>query len=579
MQVPANEELRRIAALPRRTADRGAELVEPVTRVLRRVTGTMTMRPVQALALVEIAEQRGGLLPMSVGSGKTVVTFLAGRVLGAERPVVIVPGGLLDKTRRDFSLLDDHWAVPKWPAIISYDRLGRAHGGDVLAELNPDLLICDECHALRNLDTAACARVVGEYCETKRPMFVGLSGTITGGSLRDYAHVQRWALRDNAFLPSNYWDLDLWRRAVDAEVEAGARVAPGALLTMPHDEHGTKLARARSAVSRRMVETPGVVRTTESGVDSSLRVSVHDSPRVCTDEVWSRLRDWQLPNGDDCLDGFEVHRHARELACGYYSVWDPAPPKEWYRARKMWARIVRRGIRDKRCNTEVEARGACKSWREYHAQWQDPICGVVDETVSPEDACAAWLGVRESYVPTPVPVWLDTATLESCAKWARRRKTGIIWTRHIPFGERLERDYGITYYREQGLNLRGKYIESATGVICASVDANATGRNLQTLTADNLIVSPFGAAEMLEQLIGRTHRPGQTADCVNVDMLVACGEHAKALVRAKRKAAAIQALTTNPQKILYADWAFDPSKYLDAGDPRWASTIIDEEDE
>jgi hypothetical protein len=284
-----------------------------------------------------------------------------------------------------------------------------------------------------------------------------------------------------------------------------------------------------------------------------------------------------LPNGEECLDGLEVHRHARELACGFYSVWDPPPPADWYQARKTWGKCVRKGIKARWCNTEVEARTACESWGTQRFQVKrDDL--VIIERVDPVEARDAWFAIRDTFKPNPVPVWLSTKTLETCAQWARKVKSGIIWTQHVPFGERLEADHGIPYYREKGLDRRGRYIEQASGVICASVAANGTGRNLQHQWSRNLIVSPFGSGERNEQLLGRTHRPGTVADVVEADMLIGCHEHVSALRRARVRAAAIEQLTDTPQKLCYADFLIALDDYKDLDGARWESNTEDEDD-
>lgn len=571
--IHASAEFRRIAALPRR--DPSALMTEPYTRAvtaaLKLSCGAMLARPIQAAALVEIARKRGGFLPMGVGSGKTLVTFCAPTVLEATRAVILVPGGLVVKTQRDFADLRRHWR--ETPAtVLSYEKIGRAGGVDILKQYRPDLIIGDECHALRNRDTAACARVVEEYWDAFRPMTIMMSGTITGGSLLDYAHLAKWCLGEReTFLPVDWYELDLWRRAVDAEVEAGARVGPGVLLELEHehDKGATKLQRARAAVRRRMIDTEGVIRTSESGVDASLRLSLYEQIDTCDDETWENLRRYVLPNGQELFDGLEVHRHARELACGYYSIWDPSPPRDWLEARKRWGKCVRKGIAQRWCNTEVEARTACVGWGTLRFTSRDEDGLTLIDRIDPVQARDAWLAIRDTFKPNPVPIWVSTKTLEAAAGWAKKVKSGIIWTQHVPFGERLEKDYGIPYFRQKGFDRRGVYIEQAGGVICASVSANGTGRNLQTIWSKNLIVSPFGSGEKNEQMLGRTHRPGQREDTVTAEVLVGCAEHASALIRAKLRAAAIEQLTDTPQKLRYADWLLDPSTFRKLEGARW----------
>lgn len=596
--VPASDEFRRIASLARRDP---SELMTDgmctgATNALRcaGADGSRVFRPIQAAGLITSARSvelgsPGAFLPIGVGEGKTDITFCLPLVLQSTRAVLTVPGGLTSsrpgvagKTERDFMALRAHWKESAYGQIISYQRLGRANGGDLLDLYQPDLIVSDEAHSLRNREFAACARVVEDYVRRRRAaghrvIWIVLSGTMTGGSLLHYAHLAELTLGGRTFLPIDEIDLDFWRRAVDAEVELGGRVAPGALLTMPHERKGTQMQRAQTAVQQRMHETEGVIASTTTDVKASLNFNLY-GPEVgdeagVPEATWYALRDdWRLPNGEQCLDGFEIHRHAREFACGYVSEWDPPPPDDWRKARKAYAKQVRTAVGDRRCNTEVEFRALCDT---LEGEEGEELRAIRD----------AWLEIRPAYNPDDhrVARWLSTATLEACASWAKRHKSGIIWTSHVPFGERLERDFGIKHFGEEGLAQDGEYIEDARGVISASVQANFQGRNLQFKWADNLIVSPFGSAERSEQTFGRTHRSQQPADAVNVDFLIVCVEHVNALRRACARAATIQRLMRNPQKLVFGTWVFEIEALAAAGrmsgKSRWVTKIEDEDDD
>jgi hypothetical protein len=589
IEVPASEEFRRIASIPRRDPSEllSDELRLAATRALRRVgaDGSREFRAIQSGALIATARavelgSPGSFLPIGVGKGKTDITFCLPCVLQASRAVLTVPGSLTSskptvagKTERDFAKLREHWLEVPYGQILSYERLGRA-GGDALLEMyEPDLIVSDEAHALRNIGDAgqrgaSCARVVYDYVRARRKkgfrvLWVVLSGTVTGGSLKHYAHLAELTLGpERTFLPIDEYDLDFWRRAVDAEVEAGGRVDPGALLDMPHEAKGTRMQRARTAIRKRMHETEGVIASTDTGVQASLRLMV--APEVVggvPEERWHALRkDWLKPNGEQCLDAFEYHRTAREYALGYWSDWDPPPPPEWRKRRKAWAKEVHAAISERLCNTEVEARALLDS-----------------------PAWHAWEEIRGEYDPEKhrVTHWLSDATLEACAAWAKRvKRGGIIWTQHIPVGERLERDFGIPYYRDEGFDSRGVFIEDATeGVIVASIQANGTGKNLQHRFFQNLVVSPYGSAERNEQKIGRTHRESQPSDCVTVEFLISCVEHVTALRRAKERAQAIEQLTKNPQRLAFGDWIIDLGSYKNRPGSQWRSKIKDEDDD
>jgi len=221
LSVTASQDFRRIVALPRRDP---AELFTPafaaqVTKCVRSPGGTMDLLPVQAAALVDAARCRGLFAPIGVGEGKTLICFLLPYVLEAKRPVLLLPGGLVKKTEREFRELRLHFReIPL--SILSYEKLGRATGAHLLHEFKPDLLIDDECQALRN--DCSVRRVVEAYREQHHPIYCNLSGSMTAQSIVDCAHLAVWSLGElGTFLPNDPVDLDMWRRALDAEVEAG----------------------------------------------------------------------------------------------------------------------------------------------------------------------------------------------------------------------------------------------------------------------------------------------------------------------------------------------------------------------
>jgi hypothetical protein len=130
---------------------------------------------------------------------------------------------------------------------------------------------------------------------------------------------------------------------------------------------------------------------------------------------------------------------------------------------------------------------------------------------------------------------------------------------------------GIPYYGRKGLDAAGHSIEDhpADKPLIASIAANAEGRNLQRFNR-NLIVSAPPTGALWEQLIGRTHRPGQESDEVRADVFVGCSEAAAGFWRAVTDAQAIQDLLGQDQKLVYAD-VIVPSldKYSTKRGPRW----------
>jgi len=236
-------------------------------------------------------------------------------------------------------------------------------------------------------------------------------------------------------------------------------------------------------------------------------------------------------------------------------------PKEWMDARREWARFVREalGRRMKNVDTELQVAKACDAGR------------------LPSKELDVWRSVRDTFKPNSVPVWIDGAMLAWCAKWLDAQDgPAIIWCEHVAFCERLANDARLPYFGRGGVDKVGREIEEIDGAqhVIASVASNHEGRNLQGWSR-NLVVSAQPNGRIKEQLIGRTHRSGQQADEVAVDLVVACIEQWEGINQSVADARYIEQTTGQPQKLLYADWdgmptAQDVAALQRSGDPMWS---------
>jgi hypothetical protein len=256
---------------------------------------------------------------------------------------------------------------------------------------------------------------------------------------------------------------------------------------------------------------------------------------------------WTTPDGWAFSEALELRRHIRSLSLGFHGIWRPRPPDAWLEARRKWASFVRETLSSSRTlDTELQVANAVDAGNRLSRGTQ----------ALGESALAGWRDIRDTFKIHPEPVWHDDTALEVCCRWMQAER-GIVWVEHVAFAERLSTMSGCDYYGAEGLNARG---ESITGVkagkaIIASVAANGTGRNLQAFST-NLITSCPSGASTIEQLIGRTHREGQEADTVTVDVLLGCKEHHEAFFRAVDGAKAAEALLGHSQKLLLADIVF-----------------------
>ena len=119
--VPMTPELRRIIDMPRRvwTPEAVEELTDRMTNLLRTPNGSMRLLPIQALALYEAGTYGGLLGPIGVGCGKELVCFLAGRVLFAKHPLLIMPAHLVKRSEREMEEYGVHFRLPTNLRILS----------------------------------------------------------------------------------------------------------------------------------------------------------------------------------------------------------------------------------------------------------------------------------------------------------------------------------------------------------------------------------------------------------------------------------------------------------------------------
>jgi hypothetical protein len=512
------------------------------TSRLRTSHGTQVLRPIQAMSFQAALECRGLFAPIRVGGGKTLISLLVSSVLGAKRPILLLPAGLLEKTMHDRAVLSEHWQLPTNLQMFSYEILGRVDAAERLGYVQPDLIIADECHRLKNAKAGVSRRVIRFMREHPETEFVGMSGTIMRSSISDFARILRWCLKTGAPVPSSDEECLQWAEALDEGVNPLTRRRPGPLVELaPGSDARDPLAAARQAFQRRLLATPGVVASPPGdGVTCSLYVrGLPYEVSPVTRRHLSQLREtWETPDGWQFSEALELRRYARELALGFHSVWDPRPLAEWLVARREWATFVRDTLsRSRTLDTELQV-----------ARWVD-----ADDRRDPLGYLAAWRAVKESFVVHAKPVWHDNAALATCQRWLGKHP-GIVWTEHVFFARRLAEISGVVYYGADGLSDRGESITYVTGKqsIVASVQANGTGRNLQ-MFSKNLITSfPSGAATV-EQLLGRTHRDGQTADEVVVDVLLGDVVHTESFDRAMAGALAARDTLGHEQKLLLAD--------------------------
>jgi hypothetical protein len=542
--IGRSSEFRRIEALPRRALDLSS--VRDLTEFFRRPGGTMKLRPIQSAALLEAAEQNGLFAPIGVGLGKELICLLLPEVLDAKRAVLLIPSKLKIQVRRETELIySKHFKLPlDRLTIVTYRELSDRKTDDILEKLNPDVIIANEGHHLRNMLRARASargrrflRYMKEHPECR---FCILSGTITSRSLNDYAQLLELALRKNSPLPLGYREVQDWAGAIDVKPEYVMQ--PGALRRFCNEGESV-----REGYRRRLTETPGVVATNEENeVGAALIVRRYSIP--LPDRIQRALAEIKKSfsiEGHQFAQALTKAQTLRTVAAGFYYVWrwpGGVVDTDWLEARAAWTEAVNHKLGRAKRGMDSPALLA-----EAAERWFKDV-----KTDKPTWECPAWVRWREEKHKKPPPrdaVWLDDYlcrdAVERARKHAKKAPT-IIWYLNRAIGAKLGELSGLEVHGD-GTDLVGVERD----IVIASIHVHGEGKNLQGHYSRNVITQFPPNGLMAEQLLGRTHRPGQEADEVIVDWAGHTPETEAAMYRAIEDAKYQQETLGVRQKLLY----------------------------
>ncbi len=535
-----------------------------------------TPRPAQAWALYEM-ERAGGLIGhISVGSGKSLLDILAPlAVPNCRVAVVLVPPQLVEQLVLDYQLVREHFHVPnmlahgrhEWSSgayeppllhVFPYSLLSRPESTTILEHLAPDLIVADESHRLRHIDTATTSRVL-RYFETHgNTRFCAWTGSLTESSISDYGHHCALALRWGSPLPIEQQVLIDWGRAIDPDPN-GWQAPPGALDQLceagEHVEDGFR---------RRLIETPGVVRVETSSADCEIHIDERIPPPIppVVEEALDKLREtWQRPDGEELIDALAVARCARELAAGFYLRWrfplvDGVPQREediraWFDARQAWNKELRYKLKKQPREEHLDSEQLCQHAAErYHGD--RPINRGPDGRDLPTWESIhwpAWRDLKNTVVYETEAVRLDDYLARDAAAWALEHR-GIVWYESTAFGLWVAEISGLPMHG--GGPEAGKIIAKEKGdrSIVASIKSHGTGRDgLQRIFDDNLVPQPMSSATAWEQMIGRTARDGQKAPVVRIKTYRHTEEFRDAVDKALARAIYIEKTLGAAQKL------------------------------
>jgi hypothetical protein len=368
--VSANTpEFARIMNIPVRELD--LEDVTDLTCIFRKAGGTMDLHPIQSAALIEAYYANGLFGAIVVGGGKTLISLLLAEAMDSKRTVLIVPAQLRDQLAREIDeVYGPHFNLPleRIVRILSYSELSLAKNTDLLDELDADLIVLDEAHKLANPNSARTKRFRRYMRESPHCRLAALSGTMTGRSIIDYAHILELCLRKNSPLPKDHEELKLWAGALD--VKPPRPIDPGALRLFLAPEDGDNV---RLGFRRRLTSTLGVVATQKPSLDTSLIVTPV-TPDYFPEEVQEALDEvgetWEY-NGEVFASPVSYWRFCRQMSNGFYYRWvwpNGAPDEkdiEWLEARASWKRATREKLKTAGVgmDSELLLNNAAERWR------------------------------------------------------------------------------------------------------------------------------------------------------------------------------------------------------------------------
>lgn len=540
-------EMLRIQSLPARRWEDSKDLdklVELLSNHLATPEGSkrgVRLYPLQAAALRELHDIKRLSVTGNVGVGKTLIGALAPVVLKAKRPMWLVYARLVQKTAKELSKYSADWKVCQDFKIMSVESLSRTNGYEKLCEYNPDLIVFDESHAAKSPKSGRTRKLLRFLAENPRTVFVPLTGTPGDDSLANIAHIQEAVHREASPVPREAAELRMWCEALDAR--PSVRRAPGDLCRFASGSD--MLEDVRNGVGRRISETPGNVFFRNNDVACSLYFEglVHDKhgPQTLANYAHIRENPDETITGQILEEGTQVHLSLTTCGLGFVHVIDPPPPPAWRAARKVYGAYVREVL------------------EQEHPEYDTPaqvVNGIINGHLMDGGIYERWRAIRDTFTPNSKALWFDDSALEAVAKWATDNK-GLVWIPYPDFAKKLAHMTGLPFFHNQGLDAKGRSIETFDGKTSAilSTQSNYLGRNLQDRYSSNLVIAPSSKSDLNEQLVGRTHRQGQLAEAVEVFFFLTGLENVEALTKARARARFDKSLGKNTSaKLLIGDW-------------------------
>jgi len=484
---------------------------------------------------------RGAVLALPVGYGKTLVALLAGTVLKSQRVLLLVPASLKKQMFEDIQKWKHLYRVHPNISVMSYQKLSRPESAFELKRLSPDLIVMDEAHWLASQVSVTTKRIFA-YCKSApKTKFIAMSGTLIQQSLNKYAHIVELALRGEAPVPTSYSIRQRWEALLNPHAEhthndwCQIKWLVGKEVPLEKQKEAAQLA-----FQRRFKNAPGViVASDQSKVSASI---IFSGWHPCTsskinDALHHLRKTWQLPNGDFLADALEYARAQKQIALGFYYRWDwpNGPDAEWLEARRAWNATVRNVVALSRPGRDSPALVFRAAQRR---ECSPGVLRVFDR----------WNAVKDRPTPPTVTEVICDSVLTSAVAEANKSKSCLLWYVSVEgVGSRLQA-LGMKVLRPGDPVPNGETVALPIRSFGQGVDG------LQYNYSDNLVLETPSSAKVWEQMCGRTHRVGSTAHEVTFKYLNA-PPYWRSFQKALVEAEALQNKTGQRQKLLIGSHA------------------------
>lgn len=611
--VGDSPDLQRIVRLPRRLqeqddTERAKALISLITeRYGRRNTNCRcalidperhaaegcldTPRLIQAQALWEISIVGGLFGAIQVGQGKTFIDLLAAlalaQFLGRQDILCVLcaPPSLVKQLVSDYDYIEQHWWLPSMIVqgkttehdrprpgmpqlqVMPYSRIQRPESTSWLIQVKPTAMILDEAHKTSNTKTATGSRISSQFKRAPGTLCVAMTGSPSSSRIQDYTHIVNWCLKQNSPLPHDAAVLEDWSRTLNPSTDPAH---PGALYAA-YLKHG--LLKEGEHVSagyrRRLFESRGVVSAQNLAMDCELDINekiLNGKVPVDILRLIKQALDGTRFDGQPLLTEMEKAECAIQLACGVCYRWiypkhkfpqDRQLIDDWFEARKAYFQEVRKKLKhpsEHLDSIHLLERAAAR----YHGY--EPSKPSLPNWDSRE--YVRWRSIRNLVEHETEAVRLHPFLVNDVAEYAHKHKA-LIWYEHGAVGDWIAEVADIPMYGGGPAAREALIAEAGDHSVCASIKAHGTGTNrLQFKWSRNGIPNPAADIRKWEQLLGRTHRPGQPQPVVHADFWMHTAHMRKHVMKALRNAAYVEGTLAAPQK-LRVGFKYDIEEYDD----------------